>query len=61
MRDLDRWLGLTFASREIALERRPRNWEQILLTWVKATAVLLALRLIFLLLVHHPEWLRHLP
>jgi len=60
MRDLDRWLGLTFGSREIALERRPRNWEQILLTWVKAASVLLALRLIFLLLDRHPEWLRHL-
>ena len=60
MRDLDRSLGLTFGSREIALERRPRNWEQILLTWVKAASVLLALRLIFLLLDRHPEWLRHL-
>jgi hypothetical protein len=60
-RDLERWLGLTVASGEIALDRHPRNWEQILLTWVKAGSVLLALRLTFLSLLRHPEWLRHLP
>jgi len=59
-RDLERWWGGVSASDEIALERHPRNWEQILLTWVKASAVLLALRLTFLLLLRHPEWLRHL-
>jgi len=60
-RDLERWWGGVSASGEIALERHARNWEQILLTWVKAASVLLALRLTFLLLEHHPEWLRHLP
>ena len=59
-RDLDRWLGMTFASDEVALDRHPRNWEMILLTWVKASAFVLALRLMFLLLLHHPEWLKHL-
>src|SRR5579863_2457600 len=42
-------------------ERHPRNWEQILLTWVKAAAVLLAIRPTFLLLLRQPEWLTHLP
>lgn len=60
-RDLERWWGGLSASDEIGLERHPRNWEQILLTWVKASAVLLALRLTFLLMVQHPEWVRHLP
>jgi hypothetical protein len=60
-RDLERWLGIVFPSAAVALERHPRNWEQILLTWVKAAFVLLVLRLTFLLLLHHPEWLRHLP
>jgi hypothetical protein len=60
-RDLERWLGMLVASDPVAVERHPRNWEQILLTWVKAAAVLLALRLTFLLLLHQPEWLRRLP
>lgn len=59
-RDLERWLGMTFTSNEVALDRHSRNWEMILLTWVKASAFLLALRLMFLLLLHHPEWLKHL-
>jgi hypothetical protein len=57
---LERWLGLSIASSEVAIERHPRNWEQILLTWVKATLVVLALRLGFLLLLRHPAWLRHI-
>lgn len=60
-RDLERWFGMLVASDPVALERHPRNWEQILLTWVRAAAVLLALRLAFLLLLRHPEWLKHLP
>lgn len=59
-RNLERWLGFTVGSEAVAIERHPRNWEQILLTWVKAASVLLALRLTFLLLLRHPEWLRHL-
>lgn len=58
-RELERWLGLTVASSEVAIERHPRNWEQILLTWVKAALVVLALRFTFQLLLRHPEWLRH--
>jgi hypothetical protein len=60
-RDLERWLGVTVASDAVAIARHPRNWEQILLTWVKASAFLLALRLTFLMLLRHPEWLRHHP
>ena len=60
-RDLEKWWGGVSASDVIALERHPRNWEQILLTWVKAASVLLALRLTFLLLLRHLEWLKHLP
>jgi len=53
-RELDRWLGMVIAaSDEIAVERHPRNWEQILLTWVKAAALLLALRLAFMIWLHH--------
>jgi hypothetical protein len=59
-RDLERWMGKVFASSEIALERHPRNWEMILFTWVKASVFVLALRLLFLILLHHPEWLRRL-
>jgi len=59
-RDLERWLGMVFKSSEIALDRHPRNWEMILLTWVKASALVVGLRLVFLLLVHHPEWLNRL-
>jgi hypothetical protein len=58
-RELERWLGLTVASSEVAIQRHPRNWEQILLTWVKAALVVLALRFTFQLLLRHPEWLRH--
>lgn len=56
----ERWLGMVLASNEIALDRHPRNWEMILLTWVKASAFILAIRLLFLLLSHHPQWLRQL-
>jgi hypothetical protein len=59
--DLERWLGMLVASDPVPIEHHPRNWEQILLTWAKAAAVLLALRLTFLLVLRHPEWLRHLP
>lgn len=59
-RDLERWLGMLVASDPIALERHPRDWKQILLTWVKAASVLLVLRLAYLLLIHHPEWLKRI-
>jgi len=52
-RTLSRWTGITFRSDPQILERHPRNWEQILLTWVKTAAVLLALRLAWLFLVYH--------
>ena len=50
-RSLTKWLGIVFASDEVALERLARNWEQILLTWIKAVALLFALRLAFLMLL----------
>jgi hypothetical protein len=59
-REFERWLGMVVPSEAVALERHPRNWEQILLTWVKAAFLLLALRLAFLLLVRHPDWSRHI-
>ena len=59
-RDIERGLGMTVASDAVAIERHNRNWEQILLTWVKAALLLLALRLAFLLMLRHPEWLRHI-
>ena len=59
-RSLERWLGLAWAGGETAVERHSRNWEQILLTWVKAAALVLVLRLVFLLVVRHPDWLRHI-
>jgi hypothetical protein len=59
-RELEGWLGMVVPSEAVALERHPQNWEQILLTWVKAALLLLALRLAFLLLLRHPEWLRHI-
>jgi len=59
-RELERWLGMVVPSDAVAIERHPRNWEQILLTWVKAASLLLALRSTFLLLLRLPEWLRHI-
>jgi len=59
-RELERWLGMQVASDAVAVERHPRSWEQILLTWVKAATVLLALRLAFPLLLHHPAWLKRI-
>jgi len=59
-RDFSRRLGISWAGNEVASERHPRNWEQILLTWVKAGAFVVILRLAFLLVVRHPGWLRHL-
>ncbi|HWO38410.1 MAG TPA: hypothetical protein VNO32_57290 [Candidatus Acidoferrum sp.] len=59
-RELERWLGMLFASDAVTLDRHPRNWEQILLTWAKYALVVLLLRFTFLLLLRHPEWLRHL-
>jgi hypothetical protein len=38
--------------------RHRRDWEQILRIWVKTAAILLALRLLYLFLEYHPEWLR---
>ena len=57
-RTLSRWLGFVFKSDPQAIRRLPRNWEQILLTWVTASAVLLALRILYLFLVYNPEWVR---
>ena len=53
-RDVERWLGIALASEPSSLQRHPRHWEQILPTWVKAAALLLAIRLTFLLLLRLP-------
>ena len=50
-RDRSRWLGILWKSGPQALERYPRDWNQILLTWIKTTGVLLVLRLSYLLFV----------
>ena len=47
-RNLSRWLGIDWRSDPEAIERYPRNWNQILLTWVKAMAFLLVLRIAYL-------------
>jgi hypothetical protein len=54
-----KWHGMTVRSKEIPIKYHPRDWNQILLTWVKAMATLLLLRIIFLLFEWHPEWLEH--
>lgn len=51
--EMKRWLGMEFTSGEIAIERHPRNWGMVLWTWVKACAVLLLIRLVFLFWVRH--------
>ena len=53
-RFLEPQVGIAWPGRKIAIERHPRNWEQILLTWIKATSLLFALtvivpRILFLL------------
>jgi hypothetical protein len=58
-RNIKRRFGLEWKGSEVALERHPRDWNQILLTLVKAFLVLLTLRLFFLL-GRHPEWLKHI-
>jgi len=59
-RTRSRWLGLTFKSAPQIIARHARNWEQILLTWVKTAAILLGLRLVLLFLEFHPDFLRRL-
>jgi hypothetical protein len=59
-REITRWLGIEWKGLEVAKQRHPRNWEQILLTWIEAVAVLWAIRLAFLLVRYHPEWFKHM-
>jgi len=51
-RNLERWWGGVSASDEIPIERHSRNWNQILLTWVEASALLLVARIAFLFWLH---------
>ncbi len=57
-RSLSHWKRLTFRSDPQIIARHPRNWEQILLTWVTTAAILLALRLVYLFLEFHPQIVR---
>jgi hypothetical protein len=57
-RTIVRRMGINFKSDPQIVARHPRDWEQILRTWVKTAAVLLALRLLYLFLEYHHEWLR---
>jgi hypothetical protein len=43
-----RWWQFWVSDRYHVFDKLPRDWEQILLTWVKAAAVLLGLRLAWL-------------
>jgi hypothetical protein len=54
-RDRSRWLGIPWKSGPQALERYPRNWNQILLTWIKTMALLVVLRLTYLWLLKFPR------
>ncbi|HKI26052.1 MAG TPA: hypothetical protein VKA07_06985 [Candidatus Sulfotelmatobacter sp.] len=51
-RDFERWLGIDWAGAQVALEGHPRNWEQILLTWIKAVLFLFALIMIVPRILH---------
>ena len=55
-RHLERWWGGISASHETPVERHPCNWEQILLTWIKAMLTLW----VIVLLLRHPAWLGYL-
>jgi hypothetical protein len=55
-RVLSRRLGIVFKSEPHTIQRHPRNWEQILATWIKAVLILWAI----LLMLRHPEWLIYL-
>jgi len=57
-RTITRPMGINFKSDPQIVARHPRDWEHILRTWVKTAAILLALRLLYLFLEYHPEWLR---
>jgi hypothetical protein len=54
-RDRSRWLGIPLKSAPQALERYPRNRNQIFVTWIKTTGLLLVLRLTYLLLAKFPR------
>src|SRR5213079_2942471 len=61
-RDRSRWLGIPWKSGPQALERYPRNWNQILLTWIKTIGLLLVLRLTYLwLLMFNRRLLQRFP
>lgn len=51
-------LAISVKSEPQIVARHARDWEQILRTWIKTAAVLLTLRLLYLFLEYHPEWLR---
>lgn len=52
-----RGLGMTCKGDPQVIDHRPKDWEQILLTWVKVASVLLGLRLLYLIAKYHPEWI----
>lgn len=51
-REIQPWWNIFSPDEFTVLQRHPRNWEQILLTWIKAVGVLIVLRLIMLWFVH---------
>lgn len=59
-RTISRWMGIPWKSDPHVIARHTRDWEQILLTWVKTASILLAARLLLLYLKYHPDLLRRL-
>ena len=52
-RKFRRWWNISASDRYRVLERLPRNWEQILVSWIKTVAVLLLIRLTVPYFLHH--------
>jgi|SRR5215468_4624752 len=48
-----RWWNVCVSDQYRVLEKLPRNWEQILVTWIQAAAALLAIRLTLPFVLHH--------
>jgi len=48
-----RWWNFCVADQYRVLEKLPRNWEQILVTWIQTAAVLLTIRLMLPFVVDH--------
>ncbi len=52
-RKFRRWWSICVSDQYRVIDRRPLDWEQILLTWIKTAAVLLLIRLTLPYFLHH--------